>query len=146
MDDYGSVLADAIVAAIPGWVRRSVRLRMMQWGGDVPPAADAAAGEAGTRAAAEVGAAIRHLLVQDVDSQATTPLAILRTAVRYPTAVLREAGVPAVDRDGYSERAFPEDPYDLTPAKLADVDPALAEPGYEWGAAKALEHMRRHSG
>ena len=84
------------------------------------------------------------MLAADVDEQATTPLAILRTAVRYPTEVLVAAGVPPVERDSFSQRAFPDDIYDLTPATFADVDPALAEAGIAWGAAKAFEHKRRH--
>ena len=34
--------------------------------------------------------------------------------------------------------------YDLAPANFADVDPALAEPGLLWGAAKAHVHLARH--
>jgi hypothetical protein len=39
---------------------------------------------------------------------------------------------------------FPDDDYGLTPASFADIDPALAEPGLAWGAAKAWVHRRRH--
>jgi hypothetical protein len=58
--------------------------------------------------------------------------------------VLRAAGVPPVVRDEHQERLFPEDVYDLAPANFADVDPALAEVGLAWGAAKAFEHLQRH--
>jgi hypothetical protein len=109
------------------------------------PAVHEAAREAGRRAAAEVGAQVRALLDADVDDQRTTPLALLRSAVRYPTDVLRAAGVPPVDRDPVQARLFPGDLYDLAPATFADVDPALAEPGMVWGAAKALAHRRRHA-
>ncbi len=84
------------------------------------------------------------LLKADIDDQRTTPLALLRTAVRYPTEVLRAAGVPPVERDPIQTRLLPDDLYDLSPASFADVDPALAEPGMVWGAAKALAHRRRH--
>jgi hypothetical protein len=141
MEPHATALADAIVAALPGWVERCVAIRL--------PAPDAAvteaAGEAGRRAATEVGAEVRALLAADIDEQRTTPLALLRTAVRYPTEVLRAAGVPPLDRDPIQVRLLPEDLYDLSPANFADVDPALAEPGMVWGAAKALAHRRRHA-
>ncbi|MDQ2825886.1 MAG: hypothetical protein M3Y04_02780, partial [Actinomycetota bacterium] len=85
------------------------------------------------------------LLAADIDDQRTTPLALLRGAVRYPTAVLRAAGVAEVERDPIQARLLPDDPYDLSPATFADVDPSLAEPGMVWGAAKALAHRRRHA-
>jgi hypothetical protein len=96
-----------------------------------------AASAAGERAAADVGAELRALLATDVDEQATNPLAVLRGAVRYPTAVLRDAGVPPVVRSQFDQRAFPDDDYDLTPATWSDIDPVLHEPGLMWGAAKA---------
>lgn len=89
---------------------------------------------------------MRTLLEADVDEQATTPLSILRGAVRFPTEVLSDAGAPPADRDEVQERLFPEDVYNLSPASFADVDPSLAEPGMVWGAAKAFAHAQRHGG
>ena len=109
------------------------------------PAAVEAARDAGRRAATEVGSDVRALLAADIDEQRTTPLALLRGAVRYPTDVLKAAGVPPIDRDPIQVRLLPDDLYDLSPANFADVDPALAEPGMVWGAAKALAHRRRHA-
>jgi hypothetical protein len=103
----------------------------------------AAAAETGRRAATEVGREVRELLVLDIDLQPTTPLALLRGAVRYPTAVLRGAGVPPVVRDEQQERLFPDDDYDLAPANFADVSPDLADTGLAWGAAKAYAHLQR---
>ncbi|MCA1693139.1 MAG: hypothetical protein LC733_13460 [Actinobacteria bacterium] len=137
-------MADAIEGAVPGWVERSVEARLAGAELDPDPAVMAEAARAGQKAAAETGAAVRRLLDADVDQQATTPLSLLREAVRYPTAVLRNAGVPPVHRDEVQERLFPGDVYDLTPAMFADVDPALAEPGLAWGAAKAFVHLQRH--
>ena len=118
---------------------------VVAWTGAPPePAVAEAAGNAGRRAAAEVGSEVRALLAADIDEQRTTPLSLLRSAVRYPTQVLEEAGVPPVERDPIQERLLPGDIYDLSPARFADVDPALAEPGMVWGAAKALAHRRRH--
>jgi hypothetical protein len=89
---------------------------------------------------------VRRLLEADIDDQGTTPLAIVRAAaVPYPTEVLREAGVPPVQRDEMAERLFPDDLYDLTPASFADLGSELKDVGLAWGAAKAFEHKRRHA-
>lgn len=140
----GATLADGIVAALPGWVERSVGRLVTAWSGSVPPEVAAAAARAGRDAAGEVGVAVRALLSSDVDDQRSTPLTLVRRAVRYPTEVLRAAGVPPVVRDAFDESRFADDIYGLTPATLTDVDPALAGPALTWGAAKAWEHRRRH--
>lgn len=133
-------------AALPRWVERSVARVLAAWqGGARDPAVLEAAREAGLQAAAEIGPAVRALVETDVDAQRTTPLTLLRSAVRYPTRVLQEAGVPPVERDPIQVRLLPDDLYDLSPASFADVDPSLAQPGMVWGAAKALAHRRRHA-
>lgn len=145
VEPHATALADAVEVALPGWVERSVARIMVAWTGEAPGAGVVeAAREAGRRAGAEVGAEVRALLALDIDDQWTTPLSLLRAATRYPTAVLHDAGVPAVERDPFRERLEPGDLYDLSPASFADVDPSLAEPGMVWGAAKALAHRRRH--
>lgn len=140
---YAAALADAVDAALPAWVERSVRRLLAAAGRDGDAAVLADAAVAGRRAVADVGAAVRRLLATDVDAQPTGPLAVLRGAVRYPTEVLRRAGVPPVARDEFAERAFPDDVYDLSPATWADVDPSLHEPGMTWGAAKAWVVLAR---
>ena len=137
-------LAEAIEQALPGWVERSVARLAIAFHGRVDDDVRAAATEAGRRAATEVGAEVRDLLALDIDDQRTTPLSLLRGAVRYPTEVLRAAGVPRVVRDEAQERLFPDDDYDLAPASLADVDPALVDLGIAWGAWKAMAHKARH--
>ena len=144
VDEHATALADAVEAALAGWVERSVRGRLADVGRPYDPEIADEVAVAAARARDEVGRAIRRLLEQDVDEQATTPLSLLRGAVRFPTGVLRAAGVPPVVRDEVQERLFPEDLYDLTPASFADVDPALAEPALVWGAAKAYVHIQRH--
>jgi hypothetical protein len=134
---HATALADGIERALPGWVERSVARVLIAYRGRVEPAEAAAAVQAGDAAARELGPGIRALLLTDVDEQRTGPLALARRAVAYPTAVLREAGVPPVVRDEFTERQFPDDLYDLAPATFADLDPALHEPGLTWGAAKA---------
>lgn len=130
---YATALAEAIDRALPGWVVRCVEERM----GDVPAGVVAEAEEAGRRARTKVGPEVRRLLLTDVDQQWTGPLDLVRRAVRYPTGVLRAAGVQPVVRDEYAQRIAPDDIYDLAPASFADLDPALRDAGIEWGAAKA---------
>lgn len=145
---YGRALADAIAAAIPRWVIRQVRDVMEAQSGGCPPATLDEAAAAGGRAGEDIVPRVRQLLAADVDDQRTTPLAIIRGAVTYPTEVLKAAGAAPVARDRFAAQSFPDDVYDLTPAALADLDPddpGLAEAGLSWGAAKAFVHRRRHS-
>ncbi len=144
VEEQAQALADGIDAALPGWVERSVERLLLTFRGTADPVAMAAAREAGARARTDVGGRVRALLEADVDAQPANPLSIIRDAVRYPTEILRRAGVPPVERDDFSTARFPDDDYDLTPASFADLDPALAEAGFAWGAAKAWAHKQRH--
>lgn len=135
---YADALADAVDATLAGWVERAVLARWSAWHGSPAPAEVVTrARAAGERARAEVVPELRVLLAADVDAQRANPLAIVRRAVPHSTAVLRDAGVPPVERDAHAERLFPEDDYDLTPATFGDLDPSVHEPGIAWGAAKA---------
>lgn len=140
---YATALADAIDRAVTAWVERSVRRVLADQGIAVDDDLAAAIAAAGESARADGVPRIRRLLSTDVDHQAGNPLAVLRDLVRYPTAVLRSAGARPVPRDDFAERNFPDDLYDLSPATFADVDPALHQPGLEWGAAKAHVHLAR---
>ena len=143
---YAEALGEGIEGALAHWVEGCVERVLVAWSGAVPASARAAAVEAGRHARADAGPQVRELLASDVDEQRTTPLALVRGAVRYPTEVLRAAGVPPVVRDASAEAAFPEDDYDLSPGAFADLDPSLAEPGLTWGAAKAHVVLRRRRG
>jgi len=134
---YAEALADGIQAALGPWVERSVSAMAEAWRPGLSGDLAAQAASAGAQAAIEVGEAVRELLSSDADEQATGPLALVRCAVRFPSAILTEAGVPPVVRDDFAERAFPADIYGLAPANFADLDPTLHEPGLIWGAAKA---------
>lgn len=141
---YASALADALDAALPRWVERVTAQRWQAWQGSPPPPALVdAARAAGAQAGADLSPVLRELLATDVDAQRTNPLAIIRRGVAYATSVLREAGVPPVQRDPDAERIFPEDLYDLSPAAFADLGPSVHEPGLVWGAAKAHVILRR---
>jgi len=140
---YAGELADVIEASLAGWVRRSVQRRCRDAGVAADDALDRATVTAGDRCRDEFAPEVRALLMADIDEQTTTPLSLLRAAVRYPTEVLAAAGVAPVERDEFARRAFPADIYALAPANFADVDEQLAEPGLVWGAAKAHVHLTR---
>ena len=141
---YARELADAVDAALSGWVERAVAQRWEQCHGtELPSGVAEAARAAGERARSELVPELRLLLATDVDAQRTNPLAILRRAVAHPTGVLAAAGVPAVARDPQAEQLFPDDPYDLTIATFGDLHPSVHEPGLVWGAAKAHVILRR---
>jgi hypothetical protein len=134
---HADALAAGIAAALPAWLEREVARVAEAWRPGLAASLSGAAAEAAQAAARDVVPKVQALLAADVDAQRTSPLAAVRGAVRYPTGVLRAAGVPAVVRDEFAERAFPDDDYDLTPAAFADIDPSLQELGIVWGAAKA---------
>ena len=119
MEEHAEALAEAVDRVLAAWVERSVARIMVAYQGSVPAEVRAAAADAGEAARSEVGAELRELLERDIDDQRTNPLSVLRGAVRFPTAVLRAAGVPPVVRDDFKERAFPDDIYDLVPGDLA---------------------------
>lgn len=141
--EHAAALSDGIEAALPGWVVRVVSERHVAWSGSVPAEVLADAERTGAALAADVGPQVRDLLALDVDAQWTNPLALVRRSARAVTAVLGDAGVPPVARDEVAERLHPEDVYDVGPATFADLDPALADLGIRWGAAKAHVHLQR---
>ena len=145
VEPQARALADGIEARLPLWVERSVERVLVAHQGCADAGVMAEAVQAGRRAAADIGPRVRSLLAADIDAQHTNPLSILRQAVRYPTGVLRRAGVPPAARDRFAEERFPDDDYDLTPASFADIHPDLFEPGVAWGAAKAWLHKHRHA-
>ncbi|MHB1536311.1 MAG: hypothetical protein ACYC1D_17220 [Acidimicrobiales bacterium] len=145
VDPHARDLLDGVDAVLAGWVVGQVERVMLAWRGEIPPEVASAAVAAGEQARRHTVTTLAALLDQDVDDQRQTPLTLLRAAVRYPTAVLADAGVPPVERDAFAVRAFPQDLYDLSPASYADIDPALVGPGLAWGAAKAMAHRRRHA-
>jgi hypothetical protein len=137
--------SDAIVAGVerelPRWTQRQVARILDAWGRLDPAAraaAERAAIEAGEESAARVTAGLRELFAADPAMQAATPLEIVRTAYREPTAILAAAGIPPVERDAFDERAWPDDRYGLVTRTLGDLgDPDLAPLLLAWGMAKA---------
>jgi hypothetical protein len=153
-DDLAHASAE-IVAGVercaPEWVVASVTRIVDLWGrlDDAARAAAIAAAQAAAGpAAARVVADLRALFALDAAAQRTTPLQLVRGLVPVPTAVLRAAGVPEVERDEFDARAFPDDDYDLAPRTLGDLgDPDLGPLLLVWGLAKAaVLRERRTSG
>lgn len=130
-------LVEAVDAALPAWVAAAV-YRV------AGPGHDDESRRAGKQARNEVLPRLRALLETDVDEQRDTPLAILRDAVRFPTAVLRDAGVAPVERDDFERDRFPDDVYALTPTSFADFGKEVADAGVTWGATKSWVHKERH--
>ncbi len=141
-------LARGLGSAIDPWVRRIVGERLgndrvnaaLCDGVDLDDLIDAAARAAGS----DLAPLIRSELARDADEQRVNPLALARRAVPYATAVLVAVGAPTPARDALDIRAFPDDLYQLSPARFADIDPDLHDLGLAWGAARALVHRRRH--
>jgi hypothetical protein len=129
---------------LPGWSERVVRERLESRPEGAGPDLVRRARVAGQEAADALGPELRALLAADVDEQRENPMAVVRRAVAWPTAVLQEAGVAPAERDSYAASRFPDDVYGITPTNFADIDPRLAEVGLVWGALKARAHLARH--
>jgi hypothetical protein len=137
--------SDAILAGVaremPGWVERSVARVLDAWGRTPPDArvdAERAAVGAGRAASERIVDELRDLFARDVEQQSRTPLEIVRSAYREPTAVLAAVGVAPVVRDEFDERAWPDDRYGLVVHDLGDLgDAELAPLQMVWGLAKA---------
>lgn len=137
--------SDAIVVGVerevPGWVERSVKHILDAWGRTAPDdraRAERDAVDAGQAATTRIVGELRALFLRDPEDQRSTPLEIVRGAYREPTAVLAAAGIPAVERDEFAERAWPDDTYGLVVHGLGDLgDEDLAPMQMAWGLAKA---------
>jgi hypothetical protein len=141
-------LVEGVERLIPAWAVRGVERILVAWDRLDPDELRIArerAVSAGAEAARRVADDLRALFEHDVVEQAATPLQVVRSAIREPTAVLVSLGIPPVDRDPFDERAHPEDRYDLVPRSLADLgDPDLGAQLLVWGMAKA-KLLRRGS-
>ncbi len=147
LEEAGAAIAAGVERWLPEWSERQVDRILAAWGriGTTERLAVTRKGrEAGRAAAARVAAELRTLLAAAPEDQRATPLEIVRTAYREPTAVLVEAGVPPVVRDAFYERAWPADVYGLVPRTLGDLgDQDLGPLHLAWGIAKATA-IRQH--
>ena len=141
LKETGAAIVGGVERQVPGWVQTQVGRLLDAWG-RAPAAARVRAAaqsvEAGTAAARRIVDQLRALFAVDPTRQQATPLEIVRTVYREPTAVLATAGVPPIVRDEFDERAWPDDVYGLVPRTLGDLgDPDLAPLHLAWGMAKA---------
>ena len=148
--ETGEAIVDGVARCVPEWAVTQVARVLDAWGQldvDARAQADADVRRAGDAAGRRVVDALRGLLAVDPAAQGATPLEVVRTAVREPTAVLTGLGVPPVERDEFEERAFPDDRYGLVPRTLGDLgDESLAPLHLAWGMAKAaVLRARSHS-
>jgi hypothetical protein len=141
LDETGAAIVAGVERQVPGWARAQVERLLGAWGrlpADARVHAEAQSAEAGAAAARRIVAELRALFAVDPARQQATPLEIVRTVYREPTAVLSAAGVPPIVRDEFDERAWPDDDYGLVPRTLGDLgDPELAPLLLAWGMAKA---------
>ena len=96
------------------------------------------AGAAAEGAATRVTRELEAFFAQDVEAQRTTPLVIVRSLRVEATEVLRQAGIPEIERDPYDERAFPDDIYGIVPKSMTELgDEDLGGALLAWGLGKA---------
>lgn len=138
--DPAATLLETTRRVAPGWLRQ-ITIEAGVRGGVEVGRIEARLDAVVERAAADLLAQLADLLGTDVDEQRTTPLTLLRDAVREPTQLLRELG--AVPPSSPDADRFPDDVYRLGPATWSDVDPSLHEPGLTWGAWKAMTVLAR---
>jgi hypothetical protein len=136
-------LIDAVAHVVEPWLIRVAVDAYTSHHGSTSSELRAAVENAAREGSEWVVARLRQTLGIDVDAQRVNPLQTLREAVRFPTAVLRAAGVPVKARDEYDEKINPDDVYGIGPAHWNDIDESLLEPGIVWGAAKASTVLQR---
>jgi hypothetical protein len=141
LEETGAAIVAGVERQVPGWVQTQVERLLDAWGrapAETRVRAEAQSVEAGTAATRRTVDQLRALFAVDPTRQQATPLEIVRTVYREPTAVLAAAGVPPIVRDEFDERAWPDDVYGLVPSTLGDLgDPDLAPLHLAWGMAKA---------
>lgn len=139
--DPGAALLEAARRVVPGWLRR-ITVDAARRGGVDQAQLELRIDAVVDRASEELLARLADLLATDVDEQRTTPLTLVRAAVREPTQLLLELGAVPPPSSPDAGR-FADDVYRLGPATWSDVDPSLHEPGLAWGAWKAMTVLAR---
>jgi hypothetical protein len=135
MEQAATAIIDGVERLGAQWVVRTV----LEVAG--PAGADLAddARRAGDAATARVVGQLRALFGAPPEQQRSTPLEIVRTLRHEATAVLAGGGVPAVERDPFEVRSFPDDVYGIVPRSLVDLgDEELGPLLLAWGMGKAL--------
>ena len=133
-------IVDGVDRLAAAWVVAAVTRIVDAWGRLTPEVRAAtidAARVAGEAARTRVVEELRALVALDVADQRTTPLAVVRTLQREATDVLRAADIPAVERDEFDSRAFPDDMYGIVPLGIGELgDDELGGALLAWGLGK----------
>ena len=126
----GAEIVALVSAALPTYLRSRVSEAVESTSADV----EAAIAAATERVAAE----LQELFALPLREQRRTPLELVRSAAREPTAVLAELGVARSVRDPFHIRAWPDDTFGLVPDGVVDLgDPDLGPCLLAWGVVKA---------
>lgn len=141
--EVAAELLDTLLAAIPGWVDRTVTERARSAGIDLGRGDLDRVAATGHRLAERLRDPLTRVLTADVDTAVGTPLALLRAGVGGINDLLDDMGVPRPARGRFEADRFPDDRHLVGPASFADVDDAVHGPGLLWGAARARVHLRR---
>jgi len=139
--ETGEAIALGVERLAPGYLVRTSATVVAAWGRCPPETRARITAELATAAQAattRVASELRALTRTSAADQRATPLEVVRTLPREPTAVLAGAGIAPVVRDPFDEAAAPDDVYGLAPRTLGDLgDPELAPLHLAWGMAKA---------
>lgn len=118
-------LLDALVATYSGFVRSRL------------PATPEGIDEALAEGEVWLRSALTDLLTLPFPDQRRGPLEVFQEAMKFPTEILREAGVETPRRDPPAEAALPGDSYDLAPVSSRDLGEEIWTIHLTWGATKA---------
>lgn len=133
-----TAIAAELVSALVAAYSPHVRNRVARLGLDVPPGLEDAV-EEGRR---WLETALPDLLGRPFASQDRGPLELFQEALRFPTAVLEQAGHQPMPRDELVTNALPGDLFDLAPASSHDLGESAWKAHLAWGASKAAVMTR----
>lgn len=143
----GDEIVAGVERLIPAWAVAEVARIVEAWGARDEVEREEVllkAQRAGELASRRVVAELEALYALDPMEQRATPLQIIRSVYREVGQVLREAGIPPVERGRFAERSLPDDDYGVAPTTLADLgDDDLQALHLAWGVAKATVHKAR---
>jgi hypothetical protein len=143
LEPYSQALFDVVMEAVPIWMSRRIHeIVQLASSGDKDVALTHISHIA-QQTQDFVRDHLRQLLIQDVDTQRSNPLHILRRSTSFATAVLQEAQIPPVHRDEFDKSALPDDVYAIGPLTWRDLSEEVHEVGITWGAWKAATVIQR---
>lgn len=152
---YAAVLAQGILSALPSWVLRTANevFRAQTGRDNILVALNAR--PAGIQCVKDLTSPLYALLNETPPERLPRPLKLLdRMAVRYPTQVLRQLGVPPVRsepvlgellKDNEYEHEYEyEYEYDIGIVRFEQISEHLALPAAIWAYARTSQFMRAH--